>query len=70
MLRISALYLRHQTLISEWFFFSVMMVNSCKGYSSSFFDVLLMCVVSAASLQIMVGSTRSTGDFQPAFALN
>ncbi len=34
-------------------FFTVIMVNSCKGYSSSFSDVLLMCIASAASLQIM-----------------
>ncbi len=34
-------------------FFTVIMVDSCKGYSSSFFDVLLICIVSAA-LQMMV----------------
>ncbi len=39
-------------------FFSVMIVNSCKGYSRSFSDVLLMCVVSAASLQITVDRGR------------
>ncbi len=39
-------------------FFTVLMVNSCKGYSSSFSFVLLVCVVSAASLQMMVDHGR------------
>ncbi len=39
-------------------FFFVLMVNSCKGHSSSFSDVLLMCVESAASLQIIVDHGR------------
>ncbi len=39
-------------------FFSVTIVNSCKGYSGSFSVVLLMCVVSAASLQIMADHDR------------
>ncbi len=40
-------------------FFTVIMVESCKGYSSSFCDVLLVCVlVSAASLQMMVDHGR------------
>ncbi len=34
------------------------MYLSCKGYSRSFSDVLLVCVVSAASLQIMVDHGR------------
>ncbi len=40
------------------FFFSVLMVNSGKGYSRSFSDVLLVCVVSAASLQMTVDHGR------------
>ncbi len=35
-------------------FFSVMMVNSCKRYSGSFSDFLLVGTVSAASPQVMV----------------
>ncbi len=45
-------------------FFSVIMVNSCKGYSRSFSFVLLMCVVSAASLQVMVDHGRKQQENQ------
>ncbi len=39
-------------------FFSVVMVNSSKGYSSSFSFARPVCVVSAVSLQIMVDHGR------------
>ncbi len=44
--------------------FSVLMVNSCKGYSRSFSFVLLVCVVSAASLQITVDHGRKQQENQ------
>ncbi len=56
-LQLSALYLARQTLLCGCIFLGIM-VNSCKGYSGSFSEVLLMCVVSAASLQIMVDHDR------------
>ncbi len=57
-------------------FSAVIMVNSCKKYSSSFSDVLGMHIASAASLQIMpdhcreAPGERRTKDFKLVFAVH
>ncbi len=45
-------------MLCEDVFFAVIIVNSCKRYSSSLSDILGMRVVSAALLQIMVDHGR------------
>ncbi len=52
MLRICALYLSPQTLLCRCIF-ALVMANSCKRYFNSFFDTLVMHIVSAVSPQIM-----------------
>ncbi len=45
------------------------MVNNCKRYSSSFSDVLGMCIASVASLQIMVDHGRKHQKNREIFSL-
>ncbi len=57
-LGVSALFSNTGIGIGTILVFSLTTISSCKGYSSSFSDILLVCVVSAASLQITVDRGR------------
>ncbi len=45
-------------------FFAVILVNSCKLYSSSFSDILGTCIASAVSFQMMADSGEETSGEQ------
>ncbi len=63
--RHSALYLANKHYVD--IFFTVVMVNSCKHCSSSFSDVWVMRIASAASPQIMADRGREAAGEQDIF---